>query len=99
MPAESARLYRRIRPRDRWFVGAVLAATAIGTPIGIVAAAHSGPTLAPGCVSRLETGFMGGQTATYCGKRAVAVCRDEAAPGSSFAALCRRQGLAVGGGS
>jgi hypothetical protein len=98
MPAESARLFRRVRPRDRLFVGVVLAATAIGAPIGIVVSSHSGAALAPGCVSRIEPGFMGGQTATYCGKRAATVCRDEATPASSLGALCRKQGFAIGRG-
>lgn len=98
MPAESARLFRRIRPRDRWFVGLVVAATAVGTPVAIVASARSdSPNLAPGCVSRIEAGFMGGQTALYCGKKAIAVCREDAASDSSLAAVCRRQGIAVGG--
>jgi hypothetical protein len=97
MPAESTRLYRRIRPRDRWFVGVVVAATAIGTPIAVVLSAH-GSKLEPGCVSTLRQGFMGGQTTTYCGEQAVAVCRTQAADDHSLASLCRRQGIAVGGG-
>lgn len=90
-------MFRRIRPRDRWFVGLVVAATAVGTPIAIVLGANTNPKLAPGCVTTIEPGFMGGQTAKYCGDHAAAVCRDRAGGDSSLAALCRRQGLSVGG--
>jgi hypothetical protein len=65
MPAESARLRRRLDRRDRRFVGLVVAAAVLGTPAGIVLAGRdSGPP--PGCVRTLERGFMGGQTVTVC---------------------------------
>ena len=94
MPAESKRLHRRVRSRDRWFVGLVVASTAIGTPLAVVLGSH-GSSLRPGCVATLRQGFMGGQTTTYCSRQAVQVCRREAAGDASLAALCRRQGLTV----
>lgn len=95
MPAESTRLYRRVRRRDRWFVGAVVGAALVCTPVAVVLAGRdSGPP--SGCVTTLRAGFMGGQTTTYCGARAVAICRQEGGSDASLAAACRREGLAVG---
>jgi hypothetical protein len=95
VPAESTRLQRRLRARDRWFVGVVAGAAVIGTPIAVVAVGH-GAAPPPGCVTTLRPGFMGGQTGTYCGKRAAAICRREGAGDASLASACRREGFAVG---
>lgn len=68
MPVESARLRRRLDGRDRRFVGIVAVAVVLGTPAGIVLAGRdSRPP--PGCVRKLERGFMGGQTVTTCRTR------------------------------
>jgi hypothetical protein len=65
VPAETARLQRRLAGRDRRFLTAVVAAVVLGTPAGVVLAErHAKPPL--GCVRRLERGFMGGQTVTTC---------------------------------
>ena len=95
MPAESDRLRRRVRPRDRWFVGLVATAVLAGTPAAVVLAAH-GPTRPAGCVTILRAGFMGGQTGTYCGRRAARLCRSEGGFHRALAAECREEGLAVG---
>jgi hypothetical protein len=65
------------------------------TPIAVVLS-ERGHALRSGCVSTLEAGFMGGQTATYCGKQATAVCLGRASEDRTLAASCRRQRLAVG---
>lgn len=68
MPAESARLRRRLDARDRRFVAVVVAAVALATPAAIVLA-ERGPGPPAGCVRRLERGFMGAQTVTTCNRR------------------------------
>jgi hypothetical protein len=95
MPAESIRLHRQVRPRDRWFVGVVVAATLAVTPVAVIATEH-GPSRPAGCVTTLRAGFMGGQTGTFCGAKAAAVCRREGASDASLAAECRQEGLTVG---
>ena len=95
MPAESSRLFRQVRPRDRWFVGVVAAATVAIAPVAVLVTGH-GPTRPAGCVTTLRAGFMGGQTGTYCGARAAAVCLQEGGGDSSLAAECRQEGLAIG---
>lgn len=68
MPAEAARLQRRLDGRDRRFVAIVVAAAVLATPAGIVLAERGAKT-PPGCVRTLERGFMGGQTVTTCKPR------------------------------
>lgn len=65
MPAESARLQRRIGRRDRRFLGLVVATAALAAPVGVFVAEQSSKAR-PGCVRTLERGFMGGQTVTRC---------------------------------
>jgi hypothetical protein len=65
MPAESARLRRRLGRRDRRFLGLVVTTAALAAPVGVVLAEH-GSKVKPGCVRTLERGFMGGQTVTRC---------------------------------
>jgi hypothetical protein len=95
MPAESTRLARRIRRRDRVFVALVTGAALVGTPVAIVLADRGSGTPA-GCVSVLRPGFMGGQTTTWCGKQAAEVCRSQGAKDSDLGKACRREGLPVG---
>jgi hypothetical protein len=96
MPAESARLARRLSPRDRWFVGAVAAAALVGAPLAIVFTRSEQPRPA-GCVRLEEAGVVGSQSALYCGKRAAAVCRAKGASNAGLAADCRLEHLPVGG--
>jgi hypothetical protein len=65
VPAESARLRRRLGARDRRFLAIVAAVIVLGTPAGVVLAARDAKP-PPGCVRRLERGFMGGQTVLTC---------------------------------
>jgi hypothetical protein len=65
MPAESARLRRRLERRDRRFLALVLTTAALAAPVGVVAAEH-GSKARSNCVRTLEPGFMGGQTVTRC---------------------------------
>lgn len=79
MPAESERLRRRVRTRDRWFLGLAAAAAVAAAPAGVLLSRHesaAGP--GPRCVSTIRAGFMGGETHTYCGADAVAFCRAQA---------------------
>jgi hypothetical protein len=95
MPAESTRLARRVRRRDRVFVAVVAGAALVGTPAAIVLADRSSDPPA-GCVSVLRPGFMGGQTTTWCGKQAVEICRSRGAKDAELGKACRREGLTVG---
>lgn len=92
MPAESRRLRRRVRSRDRWFLAAAACVAVVGTPVAIVLTSSSGAGDRAGCVSRIEAGFMGGQTRTVCGARAAALCH-AARRDAGLAAECRRAGF------
>ncbi|MBV8563361.1 MAG: hypothetical protein JOZ56_09750 [Actinobacteria bacterium] len=96
MPAESERLARRLRPRDRWFLAAVVAAVAVGTPVAIVSTRSEQPRPA-GCVRLAEAGVVGNQSALYCGARAQAACRAVAPRNAGLATDCKAEGLPVGG--
>ena len=78
MPAEAARFYRRLGPRDRWFMLIVVLATA-AVVVGIVIAGL-GPSkrTATRCVKVSSAGFMGGVLTEYCDARATALCRSDA---------------------
>ncbi len=90
MPAESRRLRRRVRARDRWFLAAATGVALVGTPAATLLASSSATGTRPGCVSTREAGFMGGQTVTVCGAQAAALCRSAARREPSLAAECRR---------
>jgi len=76
LPAESARLRRRLRPRDLWFIGVLAGGLAMAMPAAILlSGSGSNDVPGSGCVSTIETGFMGGQTRRYCGTAAVTFCR------------------------
>lgn len=96
MPAEAARFRRRLRLRDRWFVGVVAGGLVVGTPVAIALSdPGSGSPRDGRCIATIETGFMGGQTRRYCGRAAVAFCRSPAvARRTELAAACRRLGAA-----
>jgi hypothetical protein len=94
MPAESSRLRRRIASRDRWFLVLAACAAVVATVLAVVLTGSGDPGGA-GCVSVLRAGFMGGQTTTYCGAKAAAVCRKEGPRDADLARECRRRGFAV----
>jgi hypothetical protein len=90
MPAEAARLERRIGQRDRRFFAALASAAVIGIP-AIVLAGHHGSAEASHddgtCIEAAHAGVLGGGTYHYCGADAVAFCRRFAAE-ESVAAKC-----------
>jgi hypothetical protein len=77
MRAEVARLSRSPGRRDRWFIAAILLATA-AISVGIVLNGPGGshPSAArAGCVRAERPGFMGATLQTWCGAAATKVCR------------------------
>jgi hypothetical protein len=90
MPAESSRLFHRVGKRDRWFVAIAAGAAIAAAPAAVVFGGQGSSGLPAGCVSRIEPGFMGGQTHTFCGADAVEFCRSQAASGGSVPADCKR---------
>ncbi len=68
MPAESARLRRRVERRDLRLIAAAGVLGVAAVPLGLVlrSSPHHPP---PGCVSVSRAGFMGNQTETHCGSR------------------------------
>lgn len=96
MPAESARLLRRIGRRDRWFVAIIAGGALAATPAAILLSDSGAPGSAgAGCVSAIVPGFMGGETHVYCGAEARAFCRSEVARGGETATACREEVLAA----
>jgi hypothetical protein len=90
MPAESARLFKRLGVRDRWFVGLATAAVVVGTPLAIVFGANTSPHVPAGCVTTIVPHLTGGATRTYCGAAAVEFCRRSQAKGAGPAAQCAK---------
>lgn len=94
MPAESARVRRPLGRRDRCFLAlAACAALAATSAAAVVGGRGSEP--APGCVATIQPGFMGGQTSTVCGTKAIELCRARAEDDASLAADCRALGPAA----
>ncbi len=90
MPAESARLTRRLRPRDWWFLGLVSLALAVGVVAAAIYVAGSKEKVKPGCIATIRAGIMGGQTYSVCGKPALAFCRLHAGDSKDLTAECAR---------
>jgi hypothetical protein len=90
MPAEVARLYRRLGSRDRWFMLLVALATAV-VVVGIVVDGL-GPSkkTAIRCVRVKSAGFMGGVLTQYCGAKATALCRSDAGRANDLPDQCAR---------
>lgn len=89
MPAESRRFQHRLRSRDRCFLWGAVAATAVGVPVGALVASGKTTETPNGCVRTVRAGVMGGATFEYCGKRAVAFCRQSGTTGADLSAECR----------
>lgn len=90
MPAEAARLYRRLGSRDRWFMLVVLLATA-AVVVGILIDGQGSSTRsATRCVGVKSAGFMGGILTEYCGAQATALCRSDAGRKSDLPEQCAR---------
>ncbi len=66
MPAESARLRRRVDRRDLRLIAAAGVLGIAAVPLGL--AFRSASHHPPGCVSVSRAGFMGNQTETHCRK-------------------------------
>ena len=64
MPAESARLRRRVERRDIRLIAAAGVLGIAAVPLGLVF--RGSPHVRPGCVSVSRAGFMGNQTETHC---------------------------------
>lgn len=99
MPAEAARLQRRIGRRDRRFF-AVLAGAAVIAALAVALAARHETT--PGsrsdasCIDAAHAGVLGGGAYHYCGADAVEFCRRFAAD-AAVAAKCDQLGRASTG--
>jgi len=91
VPAESNRLSRRLRPRDRVFLAVIACAVVVLVPIGVLVADHS-HTPSGHCVTELRASIMGGATFKFCGAKADAECMRTGATSASLAAQCRRIG-------
>jgi hypothetical protein len=90
VPAESARLTRRLRPRDWWFLGLVSVALAAGVVAAAIYVAGSKEKVKPGCIATIRAGIMGGQTYSVCGSKALAFCRLHAGDSTALTAECAR---------
>jgi len=96
VPAESSRLLRRIRRRDRWFVALAAGGVLVATPPAVLLSGRSSaPGPGAGCITTIVTGFMGGETHTYCGADADAFCRSPAGHRGAAATDCRQWVLAA----
>ena len=93
MPAEAARLQRRLGARDRLCLLALAAVAAAGTLGGGLATAGGGAASpGSGCVSVVRAFVVGGATMTRCGRAAEALCRSSRAE-ADVAAGCREAGI------
>lgn len=92
MPAEAARLRRRVGSRDRRVLLVVALLAASSTAGGALLHAETGGSgaAAPGCVQFDEAGVLGGGTWRLCGTRAVAFCRTHAPASAELVARCAR---------
>lgn len=90
MPSEAARFYRRLGPRDRWFMLIVTLATAL-VVVGIVLdGLGSSKRTATRCVGVKSAGFMGGVLTYSCGAKATALCRSDAGRKNDLPEQCAR---------
>jgi hypothetical protein len=64
MPAESARLRRRVERHDLRLIAAAGVLGIAAVPLGL--AFRGSPHHPPGCVAVSRAGFMGNQTETHC---------------------------------
>jgi hypothetical protein len=100
MPVErhSERLASSLRPRDKYFLGAMACAVVLG--IGAGAYAYSSRAPAPsskGCVVVTVASSLGGTTLRNCGPAARQFCRAQGKLNGGIAAECRRQGFPAPG--
>lgn len=100
---EAVRAQRALRPRERWFIGGVVALVAV-VAVAVVVSFASG-TKAPrrGCVSVALAYSTGGAQIDRCGAAARALCAGvghsggiTGEPAQAVARACRRADLPVG---
>jgi hypothetical protein len=92
VPAEAARLQRRIGDRDRRFFATLALLAAAGTIVAVLLFGYSRGAAggATTCVAFDQPGVMGGGTWHYCGDRAAAFCRTHASESAQLTATCAR---------
>jgi hypothetical protein len=94
VPAEAARLSRRLVRRDWWFIGAIVAATLVVALASIAFSERGGRADATRrCFSIERAAFMGAATTTYCDADAAAFCRAAPTGDREIAAKCAALGL------
>lgn len=102
MPAEAARLQRRVGRRDRLFLAALACAAAVAAPAIVLAARGQGSPARSdaACITAAHAGVLGGGAYHYCGDAAVAFCRrfagDEAVAGECAGLAQPSAGAAAG---
>jgi hypothetical protein len=100
VPAEAARLERRIGRRDRRFFAVLACAAVIGAPAIVLVARHH--TASPAsrsdaaCIDAPHAGVLGGGAYHYCGAAAIAFCQRFAAD-DAVAAKCEELGRPAAG--
>lgn len=92
MPAEAARLRRRVGPRDRCVLALIVLLAGASIPGAALLHAAGGGSVAgaPGCVRFDQAGVLGGGTWRLCGTRTVAFCHAHAERSGELAARCAR---------
>jgi hypothetical protein len=90
MPAEAARLNRRIGQRDRRFLAALAGAGAASAAFAVffVLQGTAAPTRSD-CITFEQAGVMGGGTWRFCGADAISYCRRHSAESTTLADRCR----------
>jgi hypothetical protein len=94
---------RRLRPREKRLVAAVLGAFAVLVVVVVVSIASSGHSTGNGCIDVNIPSSLGNQEFYRCGAAARAMCASigtseglSGAAGRTAAAECRKIGLPVG---
>ncbi|MGI8430532.1 MAG: hypothetical protein ACR2OB_14800 [Solirubrobacteraceae bacterium] len=100
---QSIGVKRRLRAREKWMLGGVLAVTALLVLTVVFSFAAGSHRSANGCVEVTIPYSTGGQDLFRCGAGARAMCRltgtprgYTGAPGRTVAAECRKAKLPVG---
>jgi hypothetical protein len=101
--ARSISTPRRLRAREQWIIGSVLALLAAGVVVLVISFASSGHTTGHGCIDVTVPGATGGTEIYRCGAEARALCASAATAGSqqpllgeATIAQCRKAGIPTG---
>jgi hypothetical protein len=96
VPAEAARLNRRIGQRDRRFLAALAGAGAASAAFATFFVLHgAAATTRSDCITFDQAGVMGGGTWHFCGADAISFCRRHSAESSTLTDRCRLLGNSV----